>query len=196
MIGYLRGRLFKKAADVVLLDVGGVGYELRIPLSTFREIEGLAEDSTVELFVHTHVREDALELFGFWSEGEKVLFEKLIGVSGIGPRLAQAALSGMDSDELLTALANSDVARLTRISGVGKRMAERMVVDLREVARTMAAEKLDTERQVQRDLVQALVNLGYREPEAQRAVAQAQREIPDGSFQDLLRVSLKGLSRA
>ena len=197
MIGYLQGTLLRSTPDLVLVDVGGVGYAVRVPLSTYYELERAGLGTRVALHIHTHVREDDIALFGFWTERELELFQKLIGVSGIGPRLAQVVLSGMASDDLLAALASGDVARLTTIPGVGKKTAERMVVELRDRVRTMA-EKLPADRRpsaVEDDLVAALVNLGYKDVAAERAVTQARQDQPGGAFHELLRMALKRLSR-
>jgi Holliday junction DNA helicase RuvA len=180
----------------VILDVGGVGYDVHIPLSTYYEIEKSGGDAIVGLFIHTHVREDAIELFGFWSQREKLLFEKLIAVSGIGPRLARVILSGMAPDDLLASLAAGDIARLATIPGIGKKTAQRMIVDLKDRVQELAAElpEIVPAAPLEDDLVLALVNLGYREGEAQRAVAQARTEYPDAASHELLRASLQRLS--
>ena len=196
MIGHLRGRLLKSAPEGVLLDVQGVGYAVQVPLSTFYELEKAGVGSEVGLYVHTHVREDALALYGFWSEREKGLFEKLIAVNGIGPRLAQVILSGMAPDDLLAALATGDTGRLTSIPGVGKKTAERMVLELRERVQDLAAGLPTRPEPAADDLVLALVNLGYKLAQAERAVADARKETPDAAFHELLRASLKRLSRA
>ena len=176
--------------------MGGVGYDIHIPLATYYEIEKLGTEALVDLFIHTHVREDAIELFGFWSEREKILFEKLIAVSGIGPRLARVILSGMAPDDLLTSLATGDTARLATIPGIGKKTAQRMIVDLKDRVQDLAAElpEVVPTAPLEEDLVQALVNLGYREGEAQRAVIQARSESPGAPSHELLRASLQKLS--
>ena len=140
MIGFLRGRVLHSSPDHVLLDVAGVGYSVHIPVSTYSVIERARTGEPVELFIRTHVREDALDLYGFATEAEKRVFEALIGVSGIGPRLAQVILSGMGWEDLLDALAAADVVRLTRIPGVGKKTSERMVVELRDAASRLMQE--------------------------------------------------------
>lgn len=195
MIGYLRGKLLDCSPERILLDVNGVGYELEVPLSTYAELERADSSRPVGLWVHTHVREDAIELFGFWTERERLLFERLIAVSGIGPRLARVVLSGLAPEELVSALAGGDVARLTTIPGIGKRTAERMVVELRDRLADFAAE-LPAAAAPGDDLVPALVNLGYKVGEAEKAVARARRELPEGDSQELIRASLKLLSRA
>jgi len=200
MIGYLQGTLLRADPERLLLDVHGVGYEVNVPLSTWYEIEKRRNEA-VRLFIHTHLREDGIALFGFWTEREKALFEKLIGVNGIGPRLARVILSGMAPDDLLGAIARGDLGRLATIPGVGKKTAERMVLELREKMRELAA-GLPEEGEAaaaapaDQDVVSALVNLGYKASLAERAVAEVRREKPDAAFNDLLRASLNRLSRA
>lgn len=197
MIGYLKGRLLSSSPDRLLLETHGVGYDLHIPLSTYYEIERAGDAEPIALFVHTNVRADAIELFGFWTRREKQLFQKLIGVSGIGPRLARVILSGMAPPELIGALAAGDTARLSRIPGIGSKTAQRMVVELRDKAQELAAElPAVAAPPADDDLVQALVNLGYRPAAAERATAKARQELPEGSFSELLRASLGRLSRA
>jgi Holliday junction DNA helicase RuvA len=199
MIGYLQGNLLKTTPERVLLDVQGVGYDVHIPLSTYYEIEKRATAGRVALYIHTHLREDGIALFGFWTEREKLLFEKLIGVTGIGPRLARVILSGMPPDDLLSALAGGDLGRLGTIPGVGKKTAERMILELRDKMRELAAELPETSAAAapaDQDVVSALVNLGYKSVQAERAVAEARKEKPEAAFHDLLRASLGRLSRA
>ena len=199
MIGYLQGTLLRADPERLLLDVHGVGYEVNVPLSTWYEIEK-RRDEPVRLFIHTHLREDGIALFGFWTEREKALFEKLIGVNGIGPRLARVILSGMAPDDLLGAIARGDLGRLATIPGVGKKTAERMVLELREKMRELAAglpeEAAAAAAPADQDVVSALVNLGYKASLAERAVAEVRREKPEAAFNDLLRASLNRLSRA
>ncbi|MES1211269.1 MAG: Holliday junction branch migration protein RuvA, partial [Acidobacteriota bacterium] len=168
-------------------------------LSTYYEIER-GKSPVVRLYIHTHMREDGIALFGFWTEREKGLFEKLIGVGGIGPRLAQVILSGMAPDDLLGAIAGGDTARLGTIPGVGKKTAERMVLELKDKMQELAAELPERTGTVavpaDQDVVSALVNLGYKAAQAERAVADARRDRPDAVFHDLLRASLNRLSRA
>jgi len=195
MIGYLRGKILESGPDHVLLDVGGVGYQLAIPLSTYSELDRSDRAQTIGLFVHTHVRADAIELFGFWTDRERRLFELLIGVSGIGPRLARVVLSGMAAEELVRSISTEDAARLATIAGIGKKTAQRMVIELKDkvgdlgIAGAVAVSPDD-------DLLAALVNLGYRSSDAEKALAKARRNLPEGGFEDLLRASLNSLSRA
>ena len=201
MIGWLSGKVVQAVPDRLILDVGGVGYQVAIPLSTYYEIQKADAGAAIRLFIHTHVREDALALYGFWTERERELFERLIAVSGIGPRLAQVVLSGMAPDELIAALAAGDVARLVRIPGVGKKTAERMVVELRDKLQALAAQ-LPAARAAaagsagsDSDLVAALVNLGYKPSLAEGAVGAARKEAPEAAFHELLRLALRRLSR-
>ena len=204
MIGYLRGRRQALGPELLVLDVGGVGYSVRIPLSTWFELDRLEADAEFGLHIHTHVRADAIELFGFWSEAERTLFEHCLGVTGIGPRLAQVVLSGGSTTDLLTAVAGGNVAALTRIPGIGRKTAERMVLELKEKAKTLLAESgaepppARPEPEVedeQEQAVGALLNLGYRPSEARRAVSRVLGEHPEVEFQELLRLSLRQLSR-
>ena len=197
MIGYLQGTLLRADPERLLLDVHGVGYEVNVPLSTWYEIERRRAEP-IRLFIHTHMREDGIALFGFWTEREKLLFERLIAVSGIGPRLARVILSGMAPDDLLGAIAGGDVGRLSTIPGVGKKTAERMVLELKDKMRELVAELPETTAAIpaDQDVVSALVNLGYKANLAERAVAEVRREKPDAAFNDLLRASLNRLSRA
>jgi Holliday junction DNA helicase RuvA len=197
MIGYLRGKVLDAGPESVLLDVGGVGYQLAIPLSTYSELDRSDKAETVGLFVHTHVRADAIELFGFWTARERSLFELLISVSGIGSRLARVILSGMVPEELVRSISSADVVRLTTIPGIGKKTAQRMVVELKDKARDLSADLAPgTVVSPDDDLLAALVNLGYRSGDAEKALSRARRENPDGDFEVLLRASLSFLSRA
>ncbi|HEX4952627.1 MAG TPA: Holliday junction branch migration protein RuvA [Thermoanaerobaculia bacterium] len=196
MIGYLRGVPLALRLDSVLLDVGGVGYALGISLSTYYELERAGSDS-VGLHVHTHLREGELALFGFWTEREKLLFEKLITVSGVGPRLARGILSGLPADDLVGALRAGDPVRLTRIPGIGRRTAERLVVELRERLDDLGGEESPVTGtfDADRDVISALTNLGYKPAAAERAVAELRRENPELTFQELLRLALQRLAR-
>ncbi len=196
MIGYLKGALRSTAPDQVLLDVGGVGYEVKIPLSTYYEVQKLASGATAGLFIHTHVREDVLALFGFWTDRERRLFLKLLAVSGIGPKLAQTVLSGMSPGDLASALGRRDVRALSSIPGVGKKTAERMIVELKDkVQDLMADEPAAPTVAASDDLVLALVNLGYRRAAVERAVVKVAREMPEAELAEQLKASLKILSR-
>ncbi|TDI27660.1 MAG: Holliday junction branch migration protein RuvA [Acidobacteria bacterium] len=198
MIAQLRGRLVEKHPNRVIVDVQGVGYDVQVPLSTFY---GLGEPGSDVVFrVHTHVREDTLALFGFATRLELQLFQRLIGITGIGPRLALAVLSGIESAELVRAVRQGDVARLTGIPGVGKKTAERIGLELRD--RLPAGLDLESdgpdlegrETDMRGDLLSALLNLGYHRPLAERAVGAA-LVAGDGTFEQILRQALKALAR-
>jgi len=196
MIGLLRGRLLEKRPNQVILDVGGVGYLVAVPLSTFAALGDLHAEVT--LLIHTHVREDALALYGFLSAREKHFFELLLGASGVGPSLALKILSGMNVEELVPAIRTGDLARLTKIPGVGRKTAERMVVELKDKLESVA---IETEKAVpsspagaEADVKSALLNLGYDERSTDAALAEAKREAGTSNFEKLLRVALSALS--
>ena len=197
MISYLRGELRSLDLHEVVVDVGGVGYGVRTPLSTFYELENRGLGTTVELLIHTQVREDAFELYGFLSATEKHIFERLISVTGIGPKLAQGILSGMAPPDLLSALAEKDVPKLVCIPGIGKKTAERLVLELRDKARTMLEELGDVvvPRGPSEDLVAALVGLGYRAREAEKAAAEVLAQDHEISLAAGLKLALRKLSR-
>lgn len=196
MIAQLRGRLLRKGTGDIVVDVSGVGYRVTIPLSTFYRLGEAGAD--VELRIHTHVREDALQLFGFLGEDEQSLFELLIGVAGVGPKLAINILSGIEVPDLVQALRASDLARLTRIPGVGKKTAERLVLELREKVQKLAtaapAAAPAPAGAAKEDLVSVLANLGYSRPEAEKAVERALAAGGSERFEDQLRRSLRLLS--
>lgn len=200
MIAHLRGRLLSKTPSRVILEAGGVGYEVSIPVSTFYELGEIGAETS--LSVYTYVREDTFSLFGFRTEREKSLFEKLLGVAGVGPRLAITILSGLELDDLVAAVRKGDVARLVSVPGVGRKTAERLIVDLREKLAKFAVEA--PERQpapvaqpgsVEDDVISALVNLGYARAQAEAALREARTANPDGEFEDWLRTSLRLLAR-
>jgi Holliday junction DNA helicase RuvA len=196
MIAQLRGSLGDKRPNQVLVDVGGVGYLVHIPLSTFYALGDL--HSNVTLLIHTQVREDAISLYGFLSAREKHLFELLISASGVGPVLALKILSGMSVDDLVPAVRSGDLARLTRIPGVGRKTAERMIVELRDKLAAMEipedARKPVTTTGAAGDVVSALLNLGYDQHAAEQAVERAGRNAASDSFEDLLRGALQQLT--
>ncbi|HEY3171733.1 MAG TPA: Holliday junction branch migration protein RuvA [Thermoanaerobaculia bacterium] len=194
MIGRLVGRLAAKATDHVILDVGGVGYLVQIPLSTFYELP--EAESPASLWIHTHVREDALALYGFLTERERALFLMLLDVAGIGPRVALTVLSGIPPTDLVEALRGSDVRRLMAVPGVGKKTAERMVLELAEKASKFAGEPSAPRPAAvaAEDVVSALVNLGYRKGDAERAVDAIGRSGAPEAFGDYLKLALKKLT--
>ena len=198
MIGFLRGRVIDKQPQRIVVDVQGVGYELSVPLSTYYEVGD--EGSEVALRVHTHVREDALQLFGFLTALEQELFQKLIAVSGIGPKLALAVLSGIEARELVGAIQRADVARLTRTPGVGKKTAERIVLELKDRLAHLAAlpaagaAPASPADRLQDDVISALLNLGYQRNAAEKAAAVVKGR-GDLSFESALKDALRELMR-
>ena len=196
MIARLRGTLIEKSPSRIVVEVGGVGYDVMVPLSTFY---GLGDaGATVALRVHTHVREDVIALFGFLTPLEQDLFERLIAVSGIGPKLALAVLSGIDPPDLVRAIRTQDVARLTRIPGVGKKTAERIGLELKDrlPEAAAAAEPVAADQDDRRaDLLSALTNLGYKGAVAEKAVDTAVKRTPDAAFEDMLRDILRGMMK-
>ena len=203
MIAYLSGKLLEKQANTLIVDVGGVGYEVSIPLSTFYEIGDIGSD--VQLRIYTHVREDAIQLFGFKTNRERELYLRLISVQGIGAKSGIAMLSGMSADELILALRTEDLAKLSTIPGVGRKTAERMVIELRDkvgdvsVEGTSALDATTTGSvpvdDVFEDALSALVNLGYQRNAAEKALQIAAKEVTDATVQKLLRRSLQVLAK-
>lgn len=195
MIAHLRGTLLSRHPARVVVEVHGVGYEVQVPVGTYAQLPN--PGSEVALHVFTHVREDALNLFGFAAAAEKQLFEKLITVNGVGPKLALAILSGLAPEELARALRAGDYARLTAVPGVGKKTAERLVLELRDkIAAGPDAEQgpaAPAAGSAAEDVVSALVNLGYAPPLAQRAVQRALQQHPDSDFDRLFAACMKGI---
>ena len=197
MIAALRGTLAEKQPGRVVVDVGGVGYDVQIPLSTYYAVG--ERGAEVSLRIHTHVREEALLLFGFLTRLELELFERLIGINGVGPRLALAALSGIEPPALVQAIRTSDVARLTGIPGVGKKTAERIALELKDKLAAAAADETDDvaapagDGDLRGDVISALLNLGYQRPAVERAVSAALKRSP-GDFEATLRQALRELA--
>ena len=199
MIARLAGRLAEKTPGRIVVDVQGVGYDVQVPLSTFYV---LGEPGTsVSVRVHTHVREDVIALFGFATGLEQDLFERLISISGIGPKLALAVLSGMEPPDLVRAIKGQDVARLTSIPGVGKKTAERIGLELKDrlpqslQAAADAARPPAPEDQLRADLLSALLNLGYQRAAADKAIDKVLKDSPDARFDDALRAVLRALMK-
>ncbi len=197
MIAHLRGILLEKHPNQAIVEAQGVGYDVTIPVSTFSSLGGVGEE--VKLRIHTHVREDAIALFGFATADEKVLFEKLIAVSGIGPKLAVTALSGLATSELVAAIRSGAIEVLVRIPGVGKKTAERIVLELRDkldllstgtkaTATTPAKAALDA---IDEDVVSALINFGTTRAAAEEAVRRAKKDGEETGFEPLFRKALK-----
>ncbi len=196
MIAHLRGTLLAKHPNQAIVETHGVGYDVTISVPTFSEMP--ATGSEVALHIHTHVREDALSLYGFLRLAEKQLFEKLLTVSGIGPKLAITILSGMPADEMVTAIRGGDVARLTRIPGIGRKTAERMVLELRDKLPAAAASEASSVQAspVEEDVISALVNLGYARAAAEKALLAGRGAGKDAiSFETLFREALGALSK-
>lgn len=197
MIAHLRGVLLAKHPNQAIVETHGVGYDVVISVPTFSELP--AAGAEVSLHIHTHVREDALSLYGFLRLAEKHLFEKLITVSGIGPKLAITILSGMPADEMVGAIRSGDVARLTRIPGIGKKTAERMILELRDKLPAPGREaevSLAAASPVEEDVLSALANLGYQRAAAEKALVVANRNAEAGAgFEALFREALAVLSK-
>ncbi|HVT48160.1 MAG TPA: Holliday junction branch migration protein RuvA [Vicinamibacterales bacterium] len=199
MIAHLSGTLLEKHLQRLVVDVSGVGYDVLVPLSTFYTVG--EPGAAVALRIHTHVREDAIQLFGFSTSLEQVLFEKLIATSGVGPKLALAVLSGIESTDLVRAVRQADVARLTRIPGVGRKTAERLVVELKDRLPNDAAVPAgpaspSAASSTRDDVVSALVNLGYQRGQVDRAVDAAVRAAgEDADFERILREALRSMTK-
>ena len=206
MIAHLSGTLLSKQATSVIVDVSGVGYEVTIPVSTFYDLEDVG--ATVHLRIYTHVREDALQLYGFKTARERELFLKLISVSGIGPKLGITLLSGMSADEMIASIRTNNLARLTLIPGVGRKTAERLIMELREKVAELSSAQLEeelgakpevsaesAEDAVRADALSALLNLGYQRSGAEKAIDAALSEGGDITVESVLRRGLKKLAR-
>jgi Holliday junction DNA helicase RuvA len=196
MIAHLRGVLLEKHPNQAVVEAGGVGYDVTIPISTYASLPEAGRE--VRLHIHTHVREDTIALFGFLSPDEKMLFEKLIGVSGIGPKLGVTVLSGLAVADLIGAIRRGDVERLVRIPGVGKKTAERMILELREKLPAAAAEAAAADAParaalsaLERDVLSALTNLGCSAADAEKAVRKAKMAGAPNEFEPLFRSSLE-----
>lgn len=196
MIAHLRGKLLAKHPNQVIVETAGVGYDVTISVPAFSDLPAVGAE--VSLHIHTHVREDLIALYGFLRSSEKALFEKLITVGGIGPKLAITILSGMAADEMVGAIRGNDVARLTRIPGIGKKTAERMVLELRDKlpepgpASTPAVPAISA---TEEDVLSALVNLGYQRAAAEKALAVSTKNGNPGSFDAMFREALSALSK-
>jgi len=199
MISHLRGTLLEKQPNRVIVDVNGVGYDVHVPLSTFYEMS--EPGAEIALRIHTHVREDALLLYGFATVLELKIFERLISVSGIGPKLALAVLSGIEPNELVAAIRTANVARLTGIPGIGKKTAERIGLELKDkMASILPADvatspAIATNETLRTDVLSALMNLGYHRPLAERAVDSALKHGTATSFEGVLRHALRELAK-
>ena len=196
MIAHLRGRLLSKHPNQAIIETGGVGYEVIISVPTFSDLP--AAGNEVALHIHTHVREDVLALYGFLRTAEKQLFERLISVSGIGPKLAITILSGMAADEIVGAIRGNDLGKLTRVPGIGKKTAERMVLELRDKLPKEAFGEVaaaPTISPMEEDVLSALVNLGYQRAAAEKALAAVAKSGRSASFEVLFRETLGVMSK-
>ncbi len=194
MIAHLRGRIIAKHPNQAIVEAAGVGYDVVITVPTFSELGGLG--SEVAMHIHTHVREDAIALFGFLHPEEKHLFEKLLSVSGIGPKLAITILSGMAAAEMVGAIKANDVAKLTKIPGIGKKTAERMVLELRDKLKDFGLEPATPPASpIEEDVLSALTNLGYQRPIAEKAVATVAKGGNAKEFDAMFREALALLSK-
>jgi Holliday junction DNA helicase RuvA len=196
MIAHIRGKLLAKHPNQVIVETSGVGYDVTITVPTFSDLPELGTE--VALHIHTHVREDALALYGFLRSSEKLLFEKLLTVSGIGPKLAITILSGMPADEMVRSIRGNDVARLTRIPGIGKKTAERMVLELRDKlpeAGPTATPTATALSPIEDDVLSALLNLGYQRPAAEKALGAVSQDGSAKSFDQMFRAVLGRLSK-
>jgi len=193
MIGYLKGKLISAKPTQILLDVNGVGYEIRISINTFERISG---KESVSLFIHTNVKEDAITLFGFYSEAEKEMFELLISISGVGPKSALGLLSGISTEELKRAILTGNVVRLTAVPGIGAKTAERLILELKNKVRDIFEEGIiQTKPSLQKEAVAALTTLGYNLASSEKAVNKILSESPDCGLEELIKRSLKDLNR-
>src|ERR1700751_627214 len=196
MIAHLRGKLLVKHPNQVIVETGGVGYDVTISVPTFSDLPSVGGE--VSLHIHSHVREDQLALYGFLRVAEKQLFEKLLTVSGIGPKLAVTILSGMPADDMVGAIRGNDVARLTHIPGIGRKTAERMVLELRDKLPPVGTDQVHVVPSlsaVQEDVLSALVNLGYQRAAAEKTLAVAMKSEKATSFDQLFREALGQLSK-
>ena len=200
MIAFLRGRILEKQPHRVVVETGGVGYDVFVPLSTFYRLGDAGSETALR--IHTHVREDILALYGFATRLEQDLFERLLSISGIGPKVALSVLSGVEPTELIRAIQTGDVARLTSIPGIGKKTAERILLEMKDrlpravpVDDTGEAGDRVPASSLRDDLLSALMNLGYHRPLAERAVDAAVKSVPGGDFERTLRHALRELAR-
>ena len=196
MIAHLRGKLLAKNPNQAIVETGGVGYDVTISVPTFSDLPPLGNE--VALYIHTHVREDLIGLYGFLRPSEKLLFEKLLAVSGIGPKLAITILSGMAADEIVGAIRGNDVARLTRVPGIGKKTAERMVLELRDklpAPGPPSVSAIPAISATEEDVLSALANLGYQRAAAEKALAVATKNGKNRPFDVVFRDALAALSK-
>lgn len=193
MIGYLKGKIISAKPTKILLDVNGVGYEIKISINTFERISG---KETVSLHIYTNVKEDSIALFGFHSEAEKEMFELLISISGVGPKSALSLLSGISTDELRQAIINSNAERIIAVPGIGRKTAERLILELKNKVRDIKEEGITPSKpSLQKEAVSALTTLGYNLVSSEKAVNKILSDLPDCSLEELIKKSLKELNK-
>ena len=193
MIGHLTGKIITIKPTLILLDVNGVGYEIRISINTFERISG---KESISLFIYTNVKEDSITLFGFYSEVEKDMFELLITINGVGPKSALSLLSGISTDDLKQAIVTSNVERMIAVPGIGRKTAERLILELKNKVRDIKDEGIiSTKPSLQKEAVIALTTLGYNYSSSEKTVNKILSELPDCSLEELIKRSLKELNR-
>ena len=193
MIGYLKGKIISSKPTHILLDVNGVGYTIRISINTFERIIG---KETVSLYIHTNVKEDAITLFGFYSEAEKEMFELLISINGVGPKSALSLLSGISTDDLKQAIITNNIERIVAVPGIGRKTAERLILELKNKVSEIKEEGIvPAKPSLQKEAVSALTTLGYNLTSSEKAVNKILSELPNCSLEDLIKRSLKELNR-
>ncbi|MEJ2103683.1 MAG: Holliday junction branch migration protein RuvA [Ignavibacteriaceae bacterium] len=192
MIGFLRGKIISSKPTYILLDVNGVGYTVKISINTFERISG---KETASLFIHTNVKEDAITLFGFYSEAEKEMFELLITINGVGPKSALSLLSGISTDDLRQAIISNNIERIVAVPGIGRKTAERLILELKNKVRDIKEEgSSPTKPSLQKEAVAALTTLGYNLASSEKAVNKILSELPNSSLEELIKRSLKELN--
>ena len=193
MIGHLTGKIITIKPTLILLDVNGVGYEIRISINTFERISG---KESISLFIYTNVKEDSITLFGFYSEVEKDMFELLITINGVGPKSALSLLSGISTDDLKQAIVTNNVERMIAVPGIGRKTAERLILELKNKVRDIKDEGIiSTKPSLQKEAVIALTTLGYNYSSSEKTVNKILSELPDCSLEELIKRSLKELNR-
>ena len=193
MIGYLKGKIISSKPTHILLDVNGVGYTIKISINTFERISG---KDTVSLFIYTNVKEDAITLFGFYSEAEKEMFELLISINGVGPKSALSLLSGISTDDLRQAIITNNIERIVAVPGIGRKTAERLILELKNKVRDIKEEGISPAKpSLQKEAVAALTTLGYNLASSEKAVNKILSELPNSSLEELIKRSLKELNR-
>jgi holliday junction DNA helicase RuvA len=193
MIGYLTGKIIAAKPTQILLDVNGVGYEIRISINTF---ERISDKETISLFIYTNVKEDSITLFGFYSEAEKEMFELLISINGVGPKSALSLLSGISTNDLKQAIFTTNVERIIAVPGIGRKTAERLILELKNKVRDIKEEGISPGKpSLQKEAVAALITLGYNIVYSEKAVNKILSELPESSLEELIKISLKELNK-